>query len=114
MKMLSAMDATFLYLESEHSPMAIGGIYLIDAAHAPADFSYSSWSDLVASRLQCSKVFRQRLVEVPWGLSHPAWINDPHFDLASHLPHLVLSDPGGEKQLTLLAADIWSEMLDRE
>jgi hypothetical protein len=29
--MLSALDATFIYLESEHSPMAIGGVYVIDA-----------------------------------------------------------------------------------
>jgi len=114
MKMLSAMDATFLYLESEHSPMSIGGIYLIDAADAPADFDFASWRALVGSRLHCSNVFRQRLVEVPWGLSHPSWINDPHFDLDVHLPRLALPAPGGEAELTQLAADIWSRMLDRE
>jgi WS/DGAT/MGAT family acyltransferase len=114
MKMLSALDATFLYLESEHSPMAIGGIYLLDKADASDDFGYTSWRELVASRLHCSKVFRQRLVEVPWGLSHPAWINDPDFDLDSHLPRLVLPGPGGKEELTELAAEIWSGVLDRD
>ena len=114
MKMLSAMDATFLYLESEHSPMAIGGIYTIDAADTPPGFGYASWHALVGSRLQCSKVFRQRLVEVPWGLSHPYWINDPDFDLDIHLPRLALAGPGGADELMQLAADIWSRELDRE
>jgi len=114
MKMLSAMDATFLYLESEHSPMAIGGIYTINAADAPPGFGYASWHALVGGRLQCSKVFRQRLVEVPWGLSHPYWINDPAFDLDVHLPRLALPEPGGEDELMQLAADIWSRELDRE
>jgi diacylglycerol O-acyltransferase len=113
MKMLSGLDATFLYLESEHSPMSIGGIYLIDAADAPPGFGYSAWHKLVSQRLQCSKVFRQRLVEIPWGLSHPAWINDPNFNLDTHLPRLTLAEPGGERELTRLAADTWSGMLDR-
>ena len=114
MRVLSALDATFLYLESGHSPMAIGGIYLMDAADMPADFSFASWRQFVASRLQCSPVFRQRLVEVPWSLSHPAWINDPEFDLNAHLPRLALASPGGKIELMDLAADIWSRRLSRE
>ena len=94
--------------------MSIGGIYLLDAKDAPADFGFEQWRDLVASRLQCSKVFRQRLVEVPWGLSHPSWINDPEFVLGDHLPHLALAEPGGEKELTELAAEMWSHMLRRD
>ncbi len=69
MQMLSALDATFIYLESEHSPMAIGAVYVIDAKDAPPDFCYQKWCSLVESRLQYSKVFRERLIEVPWDLS---------------------------------------------
>ena len=112
--MLSAMDATFLYLESAHSPMAIGGIYTIDAADAPPGFGYARWHALVASRLQCSRVFRQRLVQVPWSLSHPYWINDPDFDLDIHLPRLALPKRGGKDELMQQAAEIWSRELDRE
>ena len=62
MEMLSALDASFIYLESEHSPMAIGGVYVIDAKDTPEGFSYQTWYALVKSRLKLSKVFRQRLV----------------------------------------------------
>jgi len=114
MQMLSALDATFIYLESKHSPMAIGGMYVIDAADTPEGFSYESWYSLVKSRLKLSKVFRERLVEVPWDLSFPYWIRDPDFDLDTHLPRVNLPEPGGMKELMQMAADTWGPMLDRE
>ena len=114
MEMLSALDSTFIYLESEHSPMTIGGVYVIDADEAPDGFSYTSWYSLVKSRLQLSRVFRQRLVEVPLDLSFPYWINDPDFDLDNHLPRVQLEQPGGMPELMKLAAEIWGGVLDRE
>jgi WS/DGAT/MGAT family acyltransferase len=114
MEMLSALDATFIYLESEHSPMAIGGVYVIDAKDTPDDFSYQTWHSLVKNRLKLSPVFRQRLVEVPLYLSFPYWVNDPGFDLDDHLPAVSLSEPGGMKELMQLAADTWNKVLDRE
>ena len=114
MQILSALDATFIYLESEHSPMAIGGVYVIDARDAPEGFSYDSWYSLVKNRLKCSKVFRERLVEVPWDLSFPYWISDPDFELDAHLPRLKLPSPGSMAGLMEMAADFWSRVLDRD
>ena len=113
MQILSALDATFIYLESEHSPMAIGGLYVFDAKDAPKTFSYDTWKAMVQNRLRCSKVFRERLVEVPWDLSYPYWIQDPDFDLDAHLPKVKLAEPGGMTELMDLAAEIWSDVLDR-
>ncbi len=114
MEMLSALDATFIYLEGEHSPMAIGGVYVIDANDAPAGFSYQVWRGLVKSRLQLSKVFRQRLVEVPLDLSFPYWINDPGFKLDDHLPQIRLPEPGGMAELMQAAASTWGKVLERD
>jgi len=114
MEMLSALDATFIYLESEHSPMAIGAVYVIDAKDVPAGFCYEAWHSLVKSRLKLSKVFRQRLVEVPLDLSFPYWIRDPGFNMDDHLPNVSLEAPGGMAQLMQLAAHTWGQVLDRE
>ncbi len=114
MEMLSALDSTFIYLESEHSPMSIGAVYVIDAKDTPPGFSYESWFSLVESRLKLSKVFRQRLVEVPLALSYPYWIRDPDFDLSRHLLKTELPGKGGMSDLMQLAADTWGQMLDRE
>lgn len=114
MDMLSALDATFIYLESEHSPMAIGAVYVIDASEAPDGFSRESLHSLVESRLKLSKVFRQRLVEVPLALSFPYWIRDPDFDLHQHLPQVKLAGRGGMADLMHLAAQTWGQVLNRE
>jgi len=114
MQMLSALDATFIYLESEHSPMAIGAVYIIDARDAPKDFSYQTWRALVESRLQYSKVFRERLIEVPWDLSFPYWIRDPDFNLDLHLPYVTLPAPGGMTELMQIAAQEFGQVLDRD
>jgi len=114
MEMLSALDATFIYLESEHSPMAIGAVYVIDAGDAPEGFSYDSWYSLVESRLKLSRVFRRRLVETLLDLTFPYWIRDPEFDLHKHLPSIRLPEPGGMTELMQLAAKTWSQVLDRE
>lgn len=114
MEMLSALDASFIYLEAEHSPMAIGGIYVIDASDAPADFCYEAWCSLVKSRLHLSGVFRRRLVEVPLDLSFPYWINDPGFKLDDHLPRINLPEPGGMAELMQTAASIWGMVLKRD
>jgi len=114
MQMLSALDATFIYLESEHSPMAIGAVYVIDAKDAPPDFYYQKWRSLVESRLQYSKVFRERLIEVPWDLSFPYWIRDPDFNLDGHLPFVTLPQPGGMKELMQAAAKEFGQLLDRD
>lgn len=114
MDMLSALDATFIYLESERSPMAIGAVYVIDASEAPDGFSQESLHSLVESRLKLSKVFRQRLVEVPLALSFPYWIRDPDFDLHQHLPQVKLPGRGGMADLMHLAAQTWGQVLDRK
>jgi len=113
MQALTALDASFIYLESDHSPMHIGSIYLMDAADAKEEFGYALFKEHIRSRLRCSNIFRQRLVEVPFGLSYPCWINDPDFDLDLHLPRKRLIAPGGKVELMDLAAEIFARKLDR-
>jgi WS/DGAT/MGAT family acyltransferase len=70
--------------------------------------------ELVAGRLQRVPPFRQRLVEVPFGLQHPAMVDDPDFDLDYHVRRVCLPEPGGMEELENLVADIASRPLDRE
>ncbi len=113
MRPLSALDASFIYLESYRSPMHIGGIYLLNATDAPPDYDYRTFRAHIESRLPLSRVFRERLVEVPLNLSHPYWINDPEFELDFHLPQIAVPRPGGLAQLMDLAAHIFGRPLNR-
>ena len=56
---------------------------------------------------------RRRVVEVPFGLDHPYWIDDPNFDLDFHIRALNLAPPGRAHQLAEQVARIHGRPLDR-
>jgi WS/DGAT/MGAT family acyltransferase len=68
---------------------------------------------LVESRLPLLPPFRRRLVEVPFQLHHPLWIEDPDFDLDYHLRRAALPAPGGAAELAAFAEEVMGRPLDR-
>ena len=114
MQQLSAMDASFLYNETPNAPGHIFGVYVYDQSSAPnGKVTFKGILDHVERRLHISRTFRQRLVEVPMGLDHPYWIEDPDFDLEYHVRHVALPEPGDWRQLCIQAARIFARPLDR-
>ncbi len=112
MKRLSGMDATFLYLETPNVHMHVGGVFVFDGTGLDRS-PYEAISELIESRLHLLPPFRRRLVEVPFGLHHPLWIEDPDFQLSYHIRRAALPSPGGEKELAQFAAEVMSRQLDR-
>jgi len=56
---------------------------------------------------------RRRLVEVPFKLDHPYWIDDPDFDLDYHVRHIGLAPPGAADQLAEQVSRIVGRPMDR-
>ena len=95
MQQLSAQDASFVYLETPHTPMHIGSVGIYDPSTAPGGFvRFKDILRFISSRLQGARSFRQRLVRVPFDVDHPYWIEDPEFDLEFHVRHIALPKPG--------------------
>jgi WS/DGAT/MGAT family acyltransferase len=113
MQQLSGQDASFLYFETPKAPMHIGSFLVYNPETAPD--SFVRFKDILAhveSRLHLSRVFRQRLVHVPFNLDHPYWIDDDDFDLEFHVRHIALPKPGDWRQLCIQAARLHSRPLD--
>ncbi len=113
MKRLSGLDATFLYLETPSSPMHVSGVFVADPSTAPGGFSFEGYRQMVADRLHLAPPWRRRLAEVPFGLHHPLWIEDPDFDLDFHVRRAALPAPGGRAELAQFAAEFHGLPLDR-
>jgi diacylglycerol O-acyltransferase len=60
-----------------------------------------------------TKVFRRRLVEAPWGLDRPYWIDDSDVDIEYHVRHIALPQPGDWRQLMIQVARLHSRSLDK-
>lgn len=113
MQQLSAMDASFVYLETPHTPMHIGSVAIYDPSTAPGGFvRFKDILAFIAARLRGARSFRQRLVRVPFDLDHPYWIEDPEFDLEFHVRHIALPKPGDWRQLCIQAARLHSRPMD--
>ncbi|HEX7694060.1 MAG TPA: wax ester/triacylglycerol synthase family O-acyltransferase [Sphingomonas sp.] len=113
MEQLSAQDASFVYLETPHTPMHIGSVGIYDPSTAPGGFvRFKDILRFIESRLQGARSFRQRLVRVPFDVDHPYWIEDPEFDLEFHVRHIALPKPGDWRQLCIQVARLHSRPMD--
>ncbi len=112
MERLTGLDASFLYLETSTMLLNIGFAVTVDPSDAPG-WSFQTLFDHVDARVRTEPAFRRRLVRVPFDLDHPRWIEDPEFDVLSHLRHVALPAPGGDEELGAMVGRIMSTPLDR-
>jgi diacylglycerol O-acyltransferase / wax synthase len=110
---LSGMDASFLYAETARAHMAGAGVAIYDPSTAPGGaVTFKGVLRHLEDRLHLARVFRQRLVRVPFDLDHPYWIEDPDFDLEFHARHIALPAPGDWRQLCIQVARLVARPLD--
>ena len=107
---LSALDASFLYLEDQTTPMHVGGIAVFRKPRA--GFDYDGLVALIEQRLALVPRYRQKVVQVPGRLARPVWVDDPDFDVTYHVRRSALPKPGSDEQLNDLAARLMSRPLD--
>lgn len=105
---ISGMDATFLYGETDTSPMHIGGVVVIEGS-----LKFETFKKIIQSRIHQLDKMRKRLIYVPMSIDYPYWVDDPNFDIDLHLQHIALPKPGNWKHLRAVASKIFSEPLDQ-
>src|SRR5918993_528328 len=114
MKQLSGLDASFLYLEtgSQFGHVSSLSIYAKPEGDSGYD-PFAAWRAQIERRLHLLEPLRRRLREVPLGLDHPYWIEDPDFDLEFHVRHSGVPPPGRDDQIAEIVARIVGRPLDR-
>src|SRR4051812_376015 len=113
MRQLTGLDATFLHLETPTQFGHVSGLAIFSRPDTPGYDPYAAWREQLEQRLHLLEPLRRRLVEVPLGLDHPFWIDDPHFDLNFHVRHTAVPPPGDDRKLAALVARIVARPLDR-
>ena len=113
---LSALDASFLEIETPRSSMAVGAVCvfaggeLVDATGAVDAARVRAYIGGAIARLPR---YRQRMVRVPV-VGQPVWVDDERFVLDFHVRHARLPAPGDDAQLDALAGRLFSQRLDRD
>ncbi len=113
MERLTGLDASFLYLETPTLHMHVVMTTIVDPSTVPGGFSFEGIKRRIVERIPLAPVFRRRLIEVPFRLGHPVWVDDPDFDIDYHVRLAAVPRPGGLKELGDITGDIASRQLDR-
>src|ERR1700734_331677 len=90
MERMSGIDPMFVYSDTPLTPMEIAYTCVFDPTTAPGGYSFDAVRSVLADRVTTMVPFRRRLMEVPFGLDHPCWVDDPDFDLDNHLYRVAL------------------------
>jgi len=112
MKQLSGLDASFLYMETDTTYGHVNGLGIYERPSPDFD-AYTAVRERFGSMVGHVEPFRRRIVEVPFGLDHPYWVDDPAFDLDFHVRQIALARPGHDHQLADQVARIVGRKMDR-
>jgi WS/DGAT/MGAT family acyltransferase len=113
MQQLSAQDAQFLYIETGNNLTHVMGVNIYDPSTAPGGkVRFKDIIEHVESRLDCSPVFRRRLMRLPYDFDHPYWVDDEFFDIEHHMFHSRLPEPGDWRQFCIHLSRHFSRPMD--
>jgi diacylglycerol O-acyltransferase / wax synthase len=114
MRQLTSLDAQFLAMESARTYGHVSGLAVYDPSTAPGGrVRRDDICRLISERLHMLPPFRWRLAEVPFGIDHPYWVDDPDFDLDFHIRETAAPPPGDDHALAEQVARIVARPLDR-
>src|SRR5882724_8262922 len=109
---LSALDVSFLYMETPTTPMHVGGLAILERPEG-AELDYERLVELISERISAVPRYRQVVKWVPGHLANPVWVDDEDFDITYHVRRSGLPRPGTDAQLRELVARLQSRHLDR-
>ena len=113
MEQLTVQDASFIDDENTPRPMHIGGVSIYDPSTVEGGKPrFKDILQFIEDRLHLAKTFRRKIVEVPFNLDHPLWIEDKNFDLEFHVRQIRLPEPCDWRQVCKQVARLHSCVLD--
>ena len=113
MKRLNGMDAMLLYSETPNLHTHTLKVAIVDPAGGDGEFSFDAFRHHLRRRLHLLEPLRYKLVDIPWRLHHPMWLENCDVDLDYHLRRVQVPAPGGRRELDAVIGEVASTPLDR-
>ncbi|MDH3620121.1 MAG: wax ester/triacylglycerol synthase family O-acyltransferase [Gammaproteobacteria bacterium] len=114
LKQLSGLDSMFLYSENSRMPLEVSSLHIYDPSTAPqGKVRFKEVLATINERLVEAGIFHRKILEVPFSLDHPYWVEDENFDIEYHVRHIALPKPGDWRQLMIQVSRLQSRELDK-
>ncbi|MFP2929606.1 WS/DGAT/MGAT family O-acyltransferase [Pyxidicoccus sp. 3LG] len=112
MKVLSPMDAVWLYVDSPQTPMHVASLCI----YSPPEDAPKGWLHGVIEQLrgchQFTRPYNLKLAAPKLKSVFPSWVEAEDIDLDYHFRHSALAQPGGERELGVLISRLHSHPMD--
>ena len=96
MQKLAALDANFLYTETDNSPNHISSFQIFEL---PENTSFDEFIAIIKhgyfQRLHLIPYLYRKIQTIPGNFDHPVWVVDDNFDIENHVVEAVLPEPAG-------------------
>ena len=112
MKQLTGLDVSFLVMETPNTYGHVNGLSIYERPSPDFD-PFSTVRERLNVMVGHLEPLRRKLVEVPFELDRPYWIEDADFDIDYHVRHIGLAPPGAADQLAEQVARIVGRKMDR-
>ena len=110
---LSGQDAMFLNVDLPHAATHITGVYIYDQSSlGKKALGFREIVRHIESRIDASPTMQRKIVQVPFGLGYPFWVDDDQFDIDFHVRHFALPKPGDWRQFCILVSRIHARAVD--
>lgn len=109
MDRLSALDAEFLHIEEDDTPMHIAGLCMMTGPPP----SLAELRRALACRLDDVPRYRQRVESVPLDLGRPVWVDHAEFRVTDHVRRRRVPAPGDDAALDRIVTAMLESRLDR-
>jgi WS/DGAT/MGAT family acyltransferase len=113
MQQLTGVDANFLHMETGATFGHVCFLAMLGPAPQGGALTAGAVRGIVEQRLAQLPPLRRRLVEVPFGIDRPYWVEAGDFDLEFHVRELAVPAPGSPLQLAEQVGRIAGRALDR-
>lgn len=114
MKQLSGIDATFLYMETDQTPMHVAGLTLYDLPKGFRGSFHKHFTTFFKGRVHLIPIFGMKLAKAVFQIDHPGWVDAGTLDFEYHIQSAKLPKPGTRKQLEDMVAELHAVRLDRK
>jgi WS/DGAT/MGAT family acyltransferase len=81
-------------------------VMILDPGTVPGGYSFQGLREFIAERLSLVPPLRRRIVEVPFGIDRPRWVELDEVDIDYHVRRAAVPAPGGEREVAELASDL--------
>jgi diacylglycerol O-acyltransferase / wax synthase len=112
-KRLNGMDAMLLYSETPNLHTHTLKVAVVDVSDYDGDFTFDAFRHTLLRRLHLLDPLRYKLVDIPWRLHHPMWLENCEVEPDYHLRRVRVPVPGGRRELDGVIGNVASTPLDR-